>query len=95
MAGAEDERDHRLPRTVVPRRYEVRIEPDLASATFSGTAAVDVEVRRLVTRAQEREKSVLSHHREALRRLAEVLREQETLQDEELRKALRPRQKAA
>ncbi|MBW3645121.1 MAG: M1 family metallopeptidase [Actinobacteria bacterium] len=35
---------HRLPRTVVPRRYELRIEPDLDTSTFDGTAAIAVEI---------------------------------------------------
>ena len=35
---------YRLPRTVVPVRYEVTLEPDLAAGTFVGevTAAIDV-----------------------------------------------------
>ncbi|MEX2658729.1 MAG: M1 family metallopeptidase [Acidimicrobiales bacterium] len=36
--------DHRLPRNVLPRRYELRIEPDLAAATFAGREAVAVDV---------------------------------------------------
>ncbi len=35
---------HRLPRTVVPRRYDLTLEPDLAAATFAGTESVEVEV---------------------------------------------------
>ena len=35
---------YRLPRTVVPRRYELRLEPDLEAFTFAGTASVDVDV---------------------------------------------------
>ena len=38
------ENPHRLPRTVVPRRYDLTLEPDLAAATFAGTEAVEVEV---------------------------------------------------
>jgi puromycin-sensitive aminopeptidase len=34
---------HRLPRTVVPSAYQLRLEPDLAAETFSGT--VDIEAR--------------------------------------------------
>lgn len=33
---------HRLPRTVVPHRYRLRLEPDLARASFAGSAAIDV-----------------------------------------------------
>src|SRR5437879_3775512 len=41
--------DYRLPRTVVPRRYELRIEPDLAAATFTGREDVTVDVVEPVT----------------------------------------------
>ena len=36
---------HRLPRTVVPSRYDIRLEPDLESATYAGEEIVRVEVR--------------------------------------------------
>jgi puromycin-sensitive aminopeptidase len=36
--------DYRLPRTVLPRRYDLRIEPDLDAATFVGREDVHVEV---------------------------------------------------
>ncbi|ULA65409.1 MAG: Aminopeptidase [Nitrospira sp.] len=35
---------YRLPRHVVPHRYDLRLEPDLRSATFSGRAVVTVTV---------------------------------------------------
>jgi puromycin-sensitive aminopeptidase len=35
---------YRLPRTVVPSRYELTLEPDLSAATFTGQSAVEVEV---------------------------------------------------
>ncbi len=38
------ENPHRLPRSVVPRRYDLTLEPDLAAATFAGSEAVAVEV---------------------------------------------------
>ena len=42
---AEDSSNpYRLPRTVVPRRYELRLEPDLEAFTFAGTVGVDIEV---------------------------------------------------
>jgi puromycin-sensitive aminopeptidase len=44
-----NEGDHRLPRTVLPRRYELRIEPDLDAATFTGEESVAVEVVERVT----------------------------------------------
>ena len=40
-----DEARYRLPRTVVPRRYELTLEPDLDAATFVGSEEVEVEVR--------------------------------------------------
>jgi puromycin-sensitive aminopeptidase len=36
---------HRLPRTVVPSRYDIRLEPDLDAATYTGEEAIQVEVR--------------------------------------------------
>jgi len=36
---------HRLPRTVVPSRYDIRLEPDLERATYAGEEIVRVEVR--------------------------------------------------
>src|SRR5215467_12429580 len=41
--------DHRLPATVVPKRYDLRLEPDLAAATFAGEAVITVEVETTVT----------------------------------------------
>ena len=42
---AEDSSNpYRLPREVVPRRYELRLEPDLEAFTFAGAVALDVEV---------------------------------------------------
>jgi aminopeptidase N len=44
-----DHVDYRLPTTVVPSRYDLRLEPDLDNATFSGEETVTVEVRSPVT----------------------------------------------
>jgi puromycin-sensitive aminopeptidase len=44
-----DEADYRLPRTVVPRRYELTLAPDLEALSFTGTEDVEVEVRDAVT----------------------------------------------
>ncbi len=38
----------RLPRTVDPETYRMEIEPNVASATFSGTVAIDVIIREPV-----------------------------------------------
>jgi puromycin-sensitive aminopeptidase len=35
---------YRLPRNVVPERYDLELTPDIAAATFAGTAAVRVQV---------------------------------------------------
>jgi puromycin-sensitive aminopeptidase len=35
---------YRLPTTVTPSRYELRLEPDLAGASFTGTVAIAVDV---------------------------------------------------
>jgi puromycin-sensitive aminopeptidase len=39
---------YRLPRTVTPTRYDLRLEPDLASATFIGDVAIEVSVHEPV-----------------------------------------------
>ena len=38
------ENPHRLPRTLLPRRYDLTLEPDLGAATFSGAETVAVDV---------------------------------------------------
>ncbi len=38
------ETEYRLPRSVVPSRYELTLAPDLATASFTGSETVDVEV---------------------------------------------------
>jgi puromycin-sensitive aminopeptidase len=38
------EADYRLPRTVIPSRYELDLAPDLTAFEFTGAATVDVEV---------------------------------------------------
>ena len=45
-----DDQSHRLPRTVVPRHYRLRLEPDLEQAVFAGSAEVTVEVRERTER---------------------------------------------
>src|SRR5829696_6700498 len=39
---------YRLPRTILPRRYEVTLEPELAAATFSGDVRIDIDVTERV-----------------------------------------------
>ena len=54
-----DTASYRLPRTVVPERYDLTLTPDLENATFAGEARVRVAVtepvRRLVLNAVELE----------------------------------------
>ncbi len=35
---------YRLPRTVIPSRYEISLEPDLEAASFTGTVAIEVDI---------------------------------------------------
>uniref|UniRef100_A0A0E0M0C9 Aminopeptidase n=1 Tax=Oryza punctata TaxID=4537 RepID=A0A0E0M0C9_ORYPU len=44
MAAAEFRGQARLPRFAAPRRYELRLRPDLAACVFSGEASVAVDV---------------------------------------------------
>jgi puromycin-sensitive aminopeptidase len=39
-----DELSYRLPRTVLPQRYEIRLTPDLEAFTFDGRETVDLSV---------------------------------------------------
>jgi puromycin-sensitive aminopeptidase len=41
---SDDEARYRLPRTVVPRRYDLVIEPDLDAGTFVGSERVALEI---------------------------------------------------
>jgi puromycin-sensitive aminopeptidase len=43
---------YRLPRTVIPSRYDIRLEPDLDTATYAGEEAIQVEVRDEVDEVQ-------------------------------------------
>lgn len=44
IASTVPENPYRLPRHVVPRRYDVRLVPDLAGASFTGTVEIELEV---------------------------------------------------
>jgi hypothetical protein len=37
---------HRLPRSVLPVRYDVELSPDLGTATFTGTVRIECTVAR-------------------------------------------------
>ena len=45
----ETEQPHRLPRTVVPSRYDLTLEPDLDTGTFDGAIEVALEILEPVT----------------------------------------------
>ncbi len=40
---------YRLPRTVVPERYDLELTPDLVAATFAGRVGIDIEVGEAVS----------------------------------------------
>ncbi len=42
---ALDKTPGKLPKDVVPRHYAIRIEPQIAAATFRGSETIDIEVR--------------------------------------------------
>jgi puromycin-sensitive aminopeptidase len=48
-ADAHGSEAFRLPRSVEPERYRIEIEPNVASASFSGTVAIDVVVHEPVS----------------------------------------------
>jgi len=48
LAPASDVSPHRLPTAVVPRRYELRLAPDLGAGRFRGEETVEVTVREPV-----------------------------------------------
>ena len=41
--------EHRLPSSAVPRRYQITIEPDIPTASFTGTQTVTIDVREKIT----------------------------------------------
>ena len=43
-----EQKPYRLPTTVVPERYEIRLTPDLAAATFVGEEKISLQVREPV-----------------------------------------------
>jgi puromycin-sensitive aminopeptidase len=47
-SGGSGDAAFRLPRTVEPEVYRIEIEPDIASATFSGTVAIDAVIHEPV-----------------------------------------------
>ena len=59
---------YRLPRSVIPSRYDLTIEPDLEAATFSGTEAVTVEVARAHRRDRHQRPGPRDRQRVALQR---------------------------
>ncbi len=41
--------EHRLPSSAVPRRYRITVEPDIPTASFTGTETVTIDVRETLT----------------------------------------------
>ncbi len=44
MSNAAELNEHRLPTSASPRHYKIRLEPNLADATFTGSVVISVEV---------------------------------------------------
>jgi len=59
-----EKKPHRLPTTVLPERYEIRLTPDLAAATLAGEERVSIQVlepvRQIVLNAAELEIQAVS-----------------------------------
>ena len=59
-----DQKPYRLPTTVLPERYEIKLTPDLSAATFAGEEKVLVQViepvRQVVVNAAELEFQAVS-----------------------------------
>ncbi|MBI4587683.1 MAG: M1 family peptidase, partial [Candidatus Rokubacteria bacterium] len=77
---------YRLPKTVVPERYELRLEPDLEHGTFAGEETVTVTVREPVTEAVLNA-AELQIHRVSIRNAAGVTREGVATLDEAAERA--------
>jgi puromycin-sensitive aminopeptidase len=43
-----EDKPYRLPTTVVPERYEIRLTPDLAAATFAGEEKISIQILKPV-----------------------------------------------
>ena len=59
-----EQKPYRLPATVVPERYEIRLTPELSTATFAGAEKVSIQVlepvRQIVVNAAELEFGAVS-----------------------------------
>ena len=59
-----EQKPYRLPNTVTPERYEIRLTPNLAAATFTGAEEISIQVhepvRRIVLNAAELELQTVS-----------------------------------
>ncbi|MBT4515587.1 MAG: hypothetical protein HOC77_10905, partial [Chloroflexi bacterium] len=45
---ADTQSRYRLPKTIVPSRYDITLEPDLQAYTFAGSEAIDIAVSESV-----------------------------------------------
>ena len=48
-AALPDERTYRLPKSVVPERYELTLAPDIAAFTYTGEERVTLSISEPVT----------------------------------------------
>ena len=59
-----EQKPYRLPKTVVPERYEIKLTPDLSTARFAGEEKVSIQViepvRQIVINAAELEFQAVS-----------------------------------
>ena len=59
-----EQKPYRLPTTVVPERYEIKLTPDLSAARFAGEEKVSIQViepvRQIVVNAAELEFQAVS-----------------------------------
>src|SRR5215475_12787524 len=59
-----EQKPYRLPITVIPERYEIKLTPDLSAATFAGEEKVAIQiidpVRQIVVNAAELEFQAVS-----------------------------------
>ena len=75
------ENPYRLPRSVVPHRYEISLEPDLDAATFSGRESIQVDiveqVGEILLNSHELaiQKAVLRNESQSLQGSVELLEE--------------------
>ena len=66
------ENPYRLPRSVIPTRYELGLEPDLDAATFRGSEAVSIDVIEETETLAKQKSEEVTRLQTAVARLAEL-----------------------